>query len=81
MHARSLSRSLTRPRRHRRSVAADEHPAGVDRGAAEEHRDHEVRDGETGWLVSPGNSDLLAEAMIAALRAPDEVLAAMGRQP
>jgi glycosyltransferase involved in cell wall biosynthesis len=39
-----------------------------------------VRNGETGWLVSPGNSDLLAEAMIAALRTPDEVLAAMGRR-
>lgn len=39
-----------------------------------------VRNGETGWLVSPGNSDLLAEAMMAALRAPDEVLAAMGRR-
>lgn len=38
-----------------------------------------VRPGESGWLVSPGSVDSLADAMRAALEAPAEVLERMGR--
>ncbi len=38
-----------------------------------------VRDGETGWLVPPGDAESLAEAIGALAQTPPERLAAMGR--
>lgn len=38
-----------------------------------------LQPGACGWLVPPGSADALAAAMRAALEAPDEQLAAMGR--
>jgi len=38
-----------------------------------------VRDGESGWLVTPGSVEALAAAMREALDSPTEVLARMGR--
>jgi colanic acid/amylovoran biosynthesis glycosyltransferase len=39
-----------------------------------------VVDGDTGWLVPPGNPERLAEAMRSVLEAPDAELVAMGQR-